>query len=110
MSHNCNRPPLRVDYKIPFAAVARSPYDVAAAAAMKLDGNMNVMSRSNTWPVVVVHLEHDGGAHETDDGPCTAVTDDVTGLFGVGGGRGVGGRVNGVGGGDTAADTAAGAG
>ncbi|VVC32197.1 Hypothetical protein CINCED_3A000011 [Cinara cedri] len=63
---------------------------------MKLDGNMNVMSRSNTWPVVVIRLEHvddgdDGGVHLTDDGPCTALTDDLMG--------GVGGGVGGVGGG-----------
>lgn len=94
-------------------ALGRHPYGGGAAAVMKLDGNMNVMSRSNTWPVVVVRLEHDGAVHVTDNGPsddggpCTAVTDDMTGLFGGGGGGGVGGvDVNGVGGGDgTAADT-----
>lgn len=61
--------------------------DMAAtvtAVTMKLDGNMNVMSRSNTWPVVVVRLDHDGGGHMAEngpshDGPCTAVTDDQTG-------------------------------
>lgn len=53
---------------------------------MKLDGNMNVMSRSNTWPVVVVRLDsdgHGGGVHvienvgPSNNGPCTAVTDDL---------------------------------
>jgi len=52
---------------------------------------MNVMSRSNTWPVVVVRLERDGGRVVTangpsDDGPCTAVTDDL--MAGDGGGGG----------------------
>lgn len=70
-----------------------------AAVTMKLDGNMNVMSRSNTWPVVVVRLEHNGGGGggggnvggvgggmhviengPSDDGPCTAVTDDLIGV------------------------------
>lgn len=75
------------------------------AIAMKLDGNMNVMSRSNTWPVVVVRLEQiddgdDGGVHVTDDGPCTAMTDDLMGGSGGGvggsGGVGVGGAVTGT--------------
>lgn len=72
---------------------------------------MNVMSRSNTWPVVVVRLEHvddggggdDGVVHVTDDGPCTATTDDLTaGVGGIvgGGGVGAGGGV-GTGGGHT---------
>lgn len=74
---------------------------------MKLDGNMNVMSRSNTWPVVVVRLEHGGDMHvidngPSDDGPCTAATDDMAGVGGVGGGGG-GGEYVGVGGGETAA-------
>lgn len=50
---------------------------------MKLDGNMNVMARSNTWPVVVVRLENNG-VHVIEDGPpfdgggpCTVVTDDL---------------------------------
>ncbi|XP_025409199.1 monocarboxylate transporter 2 isoform X2 [Sipha flava] len=53
---------------------------MAVVGAMKLDGNMNVMSRSNTWPVVV-RLEDGGGVRvvepgPSDDGhPCTVVTD-----------------------------------
>lgn len=72
-----------------------------AAVTVKLDGNMNVMSRSNTWPMVVVQLERNdvggnggggggrgGGMHVTengpsDDGPCTAVTDDLMGVGAV---------------------------
>lgn len=108
----------QIRYCTAVIALGRPPYGGGAAAVMKLDGNMNVMSRSNTWPVVVVRLEHDGGVHVTDNGPsddggpCTAVTDDMTGLFGgvgSGGGGGVGDvDVNGVGGGGgdgTAADT-----
>eukprot|EP00102_Acyrthosiphon_pisum_P025505 XP_016662715.1 PREDICTED: uncharacterized protein LOC107884648 [Acyrthosiphon pisum] len=112
MSHFCDRPPLQVDYKIRYVVVViiivGQPLYGGAVAAMKLDSNMNVMSRSNTWPVVVVRLEHDGGVHvidngPSDDGPCTAATDDLTGLFGgVGGG---GGGVDANGGGAAAADT-----
>lgn len=88
--------------------VRRSPYG-SAVAAMKLDGNMNVMSRSNTWPVVVVQLEN-GGVHvidngPSDDGPCTAATDDMTGLFGGVGGGGGGGGVDANGGGTAVTDT-----
>lgn len=49
-----------------------------------LDSNMNVMARSNTWPVVVVRLDDNGvhvienGAPTSDaGGACTVVTDDL---------------------------------
>lgn len=53
---------------------------------------MNVMSRSKTWPVVVVRLERgdEDGMLVTEDGPCMAMTDDLMGAVGgagvVGGG------------------------
>lgn len=68
----------------------RHPEDTAlvtmsafVGGGVKLDGNMNVMSRSSTWPVaVVVQLEDNGGGRvhmvengPSDDGPCTVVTD-----------------------------------